>query len=148
MVSKGLEPSCLLLWGYTTHCPEYSWEEEEVTRSRPAARLVSIAAHHIPQVRTSATLARPLTHVDVGTTPRCAPPAAAGHQSCHLLLQSALTPTSVWINLPTLKKTHAENKQPALHCCQHLSVQLDDTGAEEIAAVDHVQTSLFCSIPC
>lgn len=47
-----------------------------------------------------------------------------------------------------VEKTHAENKQPVLHSHHYFSVQLDDTGAEEIAAMVHAQISRFPSIPC
>jgi len=47
-----------------------------------------------------------------------------------------------------VEETHAENKQPVLHCHCYFHVQLDATGAREIAAMVHAQISRLPSIPC
>ena len=140
----------LLSWSYTTYCPEYSQEEAEDTRSHPAARFVSVAVHCLAWVRRSAILALPLIHVDIRTSPIlsvCLPacsrpknlsPATAKCSDVQLCMAKSAH----------VEKTHAENKQLVLHYHHYFSVQLDDTGAKEIAAMVRAHISGFPSISC
>lgn len=140
----------LLSGSYTTNCTEYSQKKAEDTKSQPAARFVSVAVHCLAWVRSSGALALPLIHMDIRTSsilsvcfPACSrpknlSPAPAKCSDIQLCVAKSAP----------VEKTHAENKQLVLYYHHYFSVQLDDTGAKEIATMVHAQISGFPSIPC
>lgn len=100
-------------------------------------------------MRSSATLALPVTHVDIGMSPllsvcfsACSGPnplLPAPAKCCDVQLHVAKSAHA--------EETHAENKQLVLRYVCSSSVELGDTGAKDIAAMVHAQISGFPSIP-
>lgn len=94
-------------------------------------------------MRRSAALALPLIHVDIrmnSILPVCFP---ACSRPKHLLPATAKC-SDIQLCMAKsahVEKTYAENKQLVLHYQHCFSVQLNDTGAEEIVAMVHAQIS-------